>query len=399
MPGVRVPSLRDHYIIKYVGPNGPTYFIINYYEKGVNLMLVPIIFRDVNFHIYKISADCKIFRNDEPMDPDEITYHSTNGYDYILLETLSGRYKLFRLEFIIYNSFHPYTQIKYEHFSIIHKDGNILNCRIDNLECCNDNERWTEIIFPSDIKRDTYLVSTYGRFFSKHSDIILSLKHHKSGYLYIQLRTIKGRNESLRAHRIVAMHFIENPNPKIYNRVNHIDGDKHNNHVSNLEWIDDSSNSNHAVLLGMIESNTISSNEVNMIVDMLLEHTMYGSPKAVYEKLNHEKYPNITLNMIKQIKSKTPMYVRKCTKYNLNLISFKNSNESRLTSSEIDMIIEMLLSDIYDTSPSKIYKALDHELYPNITRSIINHIKCKSPQYVRNDSKYDLINIKFKRTR
>lgn len=50
-------------------------------------------------------------------------------------------------------------------------------------------------------------------------------------------------------HRIVADAFI--PNPEGNKEVNHIDGNKHNNKVSNLEWVSHSENGKHAYRIGL----------------------------------------------------------------------------------------------------------------------------------------------------
>jgi len=53
-------------------------------------------------------------------------------------------------------------------------------------------------------------------------------------------------------HRVLAIHFI--PNPENKKEVNHIDGNKHNNELSNLEWCTPSENINHGVYLGIMNT-------------------------------------------------------------------------------------------------------------------------------------------------
>ena len=50
-------------------------------------------------------------------------------------------------------------------------------------------------------------------------------------------------------HRLLAIHFIPNPDNKP--QVNHIDGDKFNNDLSNLKWVTCSENLKHAFKLGL----------------------------------------------------------------------------------------------------------------------------------------------------
>jgi hypothetical protein len=82
---------------------------------------------------------------------------------------------------------------------------------------------------------------------------ILALKHHKSGYLTVMLCN-NGVKKNKSVHVLVAEAFIENPNS--YPCVNHIDGNKNNNNVSNLEWVTHSQNTQHAINTGLrLDSN------------------------------------------------------------------------------------------------------------------------------------------------
>lgn len=67
------------------------------------------------------------------------------------------------------------------------------------------------------------------------------LKPYVNAHRYLALTLTKnGKEKSLRVHRLVAEAFIKNPNN--YDQINHIDGNRANNRVENLEWCDTSYN-------------------------------------------------------------------------------------------------------------------------------------------------------------
>lgn len=70
------------------------------------------------------------------------------------------------------------------------------------------------------------------------------------GYEEIQSQVNKVRKSYL-VHRLVALAFIPNPENKL--EVNHIDGDKLNNNVDNLEWCTSSENTRHAFRIGLMK--------------------------------------------------------------------------------------------------------------------------------------------------
>lgn len=95
-----------------------------------------------------------------------------------------------------------------------------------------------------------YSVSNYGRVksFACERESILTPVVVQSGYLSVGL--YDGIKQKLiRISRLVAQRFVPNPDKKP--QVNHIDGVKFNNHVSNLEWVTDSENKQHAIRTGL----------------------------------------------------------------------------------------------------------------------------------------------------
>lgn len=66
----------------------------------------------------------------------------------------------------------------------------------------------------------------------------------KDGYLIVGLYK-NGQQTKHKVHRLVALSFIHNPRPDVFNQINHLDENKQNNRVENLEWCDSKYNVNY----------------------------------------------------------------------------------------------------------------------------------------------------------
>lgn len=98
-----------------------------------------------------------------------------------------------------------------------------------------------------------YIISNCGRIIRKKSTGDFFVKYSYDNRGYPQL-VVYGNSKriSRRIHRLVAENFIENEFKKA--QVNHIDGDKLNNNVKNLEWCTNQENIDHANKLGLREN-------------------------------------------------------------------------------------------------------------------------------------------------
>ena len=87
-----------------------------------------------------------------------------------------------------------------------------------------------------------YLINTDGHLWSINNERFVNPSPNHNGYLHFVLCN-KGKRQGVRIHRLVAEAFI--PNPENKPCINHIDRDKTNNHVSNLEWCTHRENTDH----------------------------------------------------------------------------------------------------------------------------------------------------------
>jgi len=98
--------------------------------------------------------------------------------------------------------------------------------------------------------KDYYTVNDKGEFFSDNSGKMKTRNRAGTEYQIINFMTIDGKKRTFRAHRLVLMAF--NPVKNMDKlEVNHIDGNKKNNNLSNLEWCTGSENQRHAFKTGL----------------------------------------------------------------------------------------------------------------------------------------------------
>lgn len=82
---------------------------------------------------------------------------------------------------------------------------------------------------------------------------ILNMRFDKKGYVQYFIRDINtNKRKDYKGHRLVAEYFLDNPNN--FKEVNHIDGNKKNNNVNNLEWCSRQHNVIHSYKEGLNHS-------------------------------------------------------------------------------------------------------------------------------------------------
>lgn len=107
-------------------------------------------------------------------------------------------------------------------------------------------EQWKDVPHTNGL----YKVSNLGRFKSLNTrtgipSITKGSLNKNRGYLYYSVQVKRKNRKNWIAHRLVATVFI--PNPHNLSTVDHIDGNKTNNAVSNLEWVTQKENNRRAI--------------------------------------------------------------------------------------------------------------------------------------------------------
>lgn len=113
-------------------------------------------------------------------------------------------------------------------------------------EIWKDVEGYEGLYQVSNLGRVKSLAKWYG--FSYRDEKIVSQVRNRQGYVILTLRKT-GSKRQVFMHRLVATAFLDNPIG--YPQVNHINGDKTDNRVDNLEWCTAKHNIHHAFEIGL----------------------------------------------------------------------------------------------------------------------------------------------------
>ena len=303
-------------------------------------------------------------------------YLSTNGRMYTFVQTPDDKLVLKPFDIIMASTFIPVPdELRDKQLTVRHKNNILSDCNADNLEWIEDVEEWTDIIY-KDIKPGYYQVSNHGRIRSVRCETPMIMKSNIDGkYIRIGLST-KGlshtRNYSV--HRLVATAFVQGWSVD-KNCVNHIDGNRYNNNYTNLEWLSNDQNMQHAVDSCLLKRgddspcSKISEQEATKICYSLNKN--HGSLIDTYNELK-DLIPTVSYPIITMIKyGETFTYIS-------DKILTDEGRKKQIRQTDPDVIIEAAQClKKYNGDVKKTKKEFGVK-YPWVTYSWLWHLKDKS---------------------
>lgn len=165
-------------------------------------------------------------------------------------------------------------------------------------------EEWHKISDYLPEVKSIYWISNYGRFFREDKNCIIPSRTTHYGYSVVSIcyNTCKCTDYTIHRLVMICFNYISNYEDMI---VNHIDGNKQNNHISNLEWCTYKENLHHALNYGLKKigedhnKSNITNHQAKLICQGLVNRMSY---KNICEQLLHIPYTDLMKWIICDIK-------------------------------------------------------------------------------------------------
>lgn len=127
-----------------------------------------------------------------------------------------------------------------------------------------------------------YMITEEGKIISLYKNIVMATFKGTDGSEVLVLVNDAGHKKPVKVHRLMAKTFLLNPENKP--EVNHIDGNRMNNNLSNLEWVTRSENERHAWRTGLKEKHRETLRERGRIICQTLSKRFgYKRRKPIYQ--------------------------------------------------------------------------------------------------------------------
>ena len=177
--------------------------------------------------------------------------------------------------------------------------------------------------------KSKYFIDNEGSVISKNGEKEKILKYRigKRGYPYVTLRTKDNRNKTAKIHRLVALAFIENLDGK--EQVNHINEDKLDNRVENLEWVTSKENINWGTR-NERASESLKGRIYSTESRKIMSNSSKGIKNRSYKSMSYFKDNPTTLDIFKKHCTKKRWIFEDFEQilYENNLFYFKHKDES-----------------------------------------------------------------------
>lgn len=145
--------------------------------------------------------------------------------------------------------------------------------------------------------KDSWQINKNGQIRHIKNKIILRLRLRQDKYVDVKLSY-----KRYLVHRLMAEAFI--PNPRNLPQVNHIDGNRQNFNLDNLEWCDQRSNMQHAITIGLFPNRKGEKNGRATITQELAYAIMDCLSQKEHTILEIAKIFNTSYNVVANIKYK-----------------------------------------------------------------------------------------------